>query len=80
VPEARLEERYPRTLKNLPAAVDASSVALLLDNDRVDAPYRFVALFEQGRLVRRSALAPEWARGVLGPRPLKARTRGSASR
>jgi predicted ABC-type ATPase len=78
VPPERILDRYPRTLANLPGAVEAASVALLLDNDRVDAPYRFVALFENGRLVHRSALAPAWARSVLGPRSAKGSPRRGA--
>jgi predicted ABC-type ATPase len=65
VPDGRIEERYPRTLANLPGAVAASSVAVLLDNDSADAPYRFVALFQHGELVRRSRFSPRWAAAVL---------------
>jgi predicted ABC-type ATPase len=65
VPEDRIRARYARTLANLPGAVEAASVAILLDNDLAEAPFRFVALFERGALVRSSGLAPEWARSVL---------------
>jgi len=65
VPAKKLESRYARTLANLPGAIQASSIAVLLDNDLAEAPYRFVALFERGSLVRFSDPAPEWARGVL---------------
>lgn len=65
VPDRRIEERYPRTLANLPGAVAAASVAVLLDNDSAEEPYRFVALFRDGMLARRSRLSPRWATGVL---------------
>lgn len=65
VPDQRIDERYPRTLANLPGAVSAASVAVLLDNDLADQPYRFVALFEDGQLAQRSRLSPHWAAGVL---------------
>ncbi len=65
VPEDKIQARYVRTLANLPGAVEAASVAILLDNDLAEAPFRFVALFERGTLVRSSELAPEWAKTVL---------------
>jgi predicted ABC-type ATPase len=65
VPADKLQARYARTLANLPGAVEAASIAVLLDNDLAEAPYRFVALFENGSLVRSSELAPEWAKAVL---------------
>ena len=68
VPGDRIQSRYPRTLANLPGAIAAASLAVLLDNDLADAPYRFVALFENGALVRASNLVPTWATRVLPPR------------
>lgn len=65
VPADKIQARYVRTLRNLPGAVEAASIAVLLDNDLAEAPYRFVALFENGSLVRSSELAPEWAKAVL---------------
>ncbi len=64
VPAEKIRARYERTLKNLPGAIEAASVAVLLDNDLADTPYRFVALFENGSLVRSSELAPDWAKGT----------------
>lgn len=64
VPAEKIQARYERTLKNLPGAIAASSVAVLLDNDLAATPYRFVALFEHGSLVRSSGLAPDWAKGT----------------
>ena len=65
VPPDRIEARFPRTLANLPGAVAAASHAVLLDNDLPEAPYRFVAWLENGRLVRTSDLMPAWARAVV---------------
>ena len=61
----KIEARYARTLANLPGAIQAASFAVLLDNDLVEAPYRFVALFDGGSLVRSLALRPSWAKAVL---------------
>jgi len=69
VPDERIEERYPRTLANLPGAVAAASEALLLDNDSVEEPYRFIALFRDGALVRRSRRPPQWAATVFAGTP-----------
>jgi hypothetical protein len=60
--QQRLAER---ALANLPKAMEAASVALLLDNDRIDEPYRFVARFHDGQLVHGAQLAPSWASMVL---------------
>lgn len=76
VPDQRIDERYPRTLANLPGAVAAASVAVLLDNDLADRPYRFVALFQDGQLAKRSRSTPRWAAAVLADgRTPKRRTR-----
>jgi len=75
VPDRHIDERYPRTLANLPGAVAAASVAVLLDNDSVDQPYRFVALFEDGVLVRRSRSTPKWAAGLVTGKPAQRRPR-----
>jgi predicted ABC-type ATPase len=75
VPDRRIEERYPRTLANLPGAVAAASVAVLLDNDSVDRPYRFVALFQDSMLVKRSRSTPKWAAGVLTGKPAQQQRR-----
>lgn len=64
VPAEKIQARYQRTLNNLPGAIDAASVAVLLDNDLAGTPYRFIALFENGSLLRSSQLAPPWAKGV----------------
>jgi len=65
VPTDRIRARYARTLANLRGAVQSASVAVLLDNDLPDQPYRFVALYENGELVLVSGLAPKWAEPVL---------------
>lgn len=65
VPDEKIRARYARTLANLPGAIAAASVSLLLDNDLASAPYRFVALFEDGLLLRASTPVPRWARAVV---------------
>jgi predicted ABC-type ATPase len=65
VPADRIRARFARTLRNLPRAVAAAGVAVLLDNDLAEQPYRFVALFENGKRTRTSRLKPAWAAAVL---------------
>ena len=65
VPTDKIQSRYGRTRANLPGAIAAASIAVLLDNDLAHSPYRFVALFESGSLVSSSGLAPDWAKAVL---------------
>jgi predicted ABC-type ATPase len=65
VPADKIEARYARTLANLPGAIGAASVAILLDNDLAESPFRFVARFVNGSLVRASKLRPRWARAAL---------------
>jgi predicted ABC-type ATPase len=66
VPADRVRTRYARTLRNLPGAVKVANVAVLLDDDLADEPYRLVPLFADGRPTRASRLRPGWAKAVLG--------------
>ena len=66
VPPDRLLARFPRTLRNLRAAIPLVSEAVLFDNSAPDAPYRFVARYEHGRLAARRPPVPRWTRGLPG--------------
>ena len=66
VPLDRLLARFPRTLKNLQAAVPIVNEAFLFDNSDPDAPYRLVAVYEDGRLVTRRPPLPRWTQGLPG--------------
>jgi predicted ABC-type ATPase len=63
VPEDKLRSRFSRTLANLQAAIVQLPHVLIYDNSDLSAPYRQVAVFEHGRLLRRQEPIPEW----LGP-------------
>ena len=39
--------------------------ALLFDNSSADEPYRFVAEFEQGALIRKAKHIPKWSAGIV---------------
>jgi predicted ABC-type ATPase len=66
VPDEKLHERFPRTLKNLREAVAFVDLAVLLDNSLASEPFRFVAAFERGRVVKDSGLRPRWVAGLPG--------------
>jgi len=60
VPSKKLEERYPRTLKNLARAVREVPHVLVFDNSDLGRPFRKVARFEQGTMVEKHAPLPRW--------------------
>jgi predicted ABC-type ATPase len=60
VPDAKLHARFPRTLANLRAAIRTVDHAFLFDNSSYDHPFRIVAIYEQGRLVRQAPRLPRW--------------------
>jgi predicted ABC-type ATPase len=66
VPDDTLRSRFPRTLANVRRAVTRVEAAWLFDNSTYDHPYRLVALYEGGRLVRRHPPLPRWTRGFAG--------------
>jgi len=67
VPDEKILSRFPRTLDNLLQALEFVDHAFLFDNSLAAEPFRFVAEFADGALVRRGACRPAWARSVLKP-------------
>ena len=65
VPTEKLRARFPRTLKNLFAATRELPHVLVFDNNDLNAPFRKVAVFEQGRLVDFAEPSPEWLQPLL---------------
>ena len=66
VPNDKLFARFPRTLKNLRAAVGTVDKAFLLDNSTVSVPYRPVATYADGRLAEQFPPLPRWTAGLPG--------------
>ena len=60
VPLDKLNERFPRTLRNLHDAVRLVDLALLFDNSSVIDPYRHVATWQQGQRIFVDPGAPAW--------------------
>lgn len=65
VPAEKLRSRFPRTLKNLKAAIRELPHVLIYDNDDLSVPYRQVAVFEQGRPVFVKRPRPAWLKRLL---------------
>ena len=66
VPDAKLRERFPRTIANLRAAVPVVDEAYVLDNSTYATPYRVLAIYRGGRLQSRHPPLPTWASGLPG--------------
>ena len=64
VPDVKIRGRFPRTIVNLQQAAPFVDFAYLFDNSSYDEPYRLVAAFERGRMIRRAAVLPAWAGGI----------------
>lgn len=64
VPPSKLVSRFPRTMANLRSAAATLPHVLVYDNDDLAHPFRLVAEFEGGRLVRPPTNWPAWVRAV----------------
>jgi predicted ABC-type ATPase len=67
VPTAKLRARFPRTLRNLQAAIERLPYVFVYDNDDLSAPFRAIAAFEQGRLVEEHRPWPRWLSRMTRP-------------
>jgi len=66
VPDDRLIGRYPRTLANLRDAIPLVNEAFLFDNSSDQNPFRLVAIYSEGQVVRRVDPLPAWTTGLPG--------------
>ena len=67
VPTEKLLARFPRTLANLREAIRDLPHVLVFDNDDLRAPFRQVAVFQNGDRVRFSQPVPAWLAAALAP-------------
>jgi predicted ABC-type ATPase len=65
VPTEKLVQRFPRILANLQAAVRELPNVWVFDNNDLRIPYRLVAIFESGRLVKLQRPVPKWLTPLL---------------
>ena len=65
VPAEKLIPRFPRILANLKAALRELPNVWVFDNNDLRTPYRLVAIFESGRLVKLQRPVPRWLTALL---------------
>lgn len=65
VPEEKIVPRIERSLEQLIQAIPVVDRALLLDNSRVDDPFRVQARFRQGRLCSTAENPEPWAKTII---------------
>jgi len=65
VPDDKILSRVPRTPQNLTQALEFVDHAFLFDNSSAKEPFRFVAEFINGVLVRRAKRRPKRAVSLL---------------
>jgi predicted ABC-type ATPase len=65
VPDEKLRTRFPRTLRNLQAAIVRLPHVLIHDNSDLNVPYRQVAVFDHGQLRQLQEPIPEWLRTLI---------------
>jgi predicted ABC-type ATPase len=68
VPDAKIEARFPRTLKNAKAALPFVDAGWLFDNSDAEHPYRLIARTRDGEVIQLLKPVPAWCRRIL-PRP-----------
>ena len=68
VPTEKLIARFPRILVNLKAALRELPHVWVFDNDDLRTPFRLVAVFESGRIVKLRHPVPGWLRPLLPKR------------
>lgn len=62
VPTEKLETRYPRILANLRTALRELPHIWVFDNDDLRKPFRLVAVYENGQIIRSHRPIPRWFR------------------
>lgn len=60
VPDEKIIERFPRSIRNLRTALTFVDHAFVLDNSSSKEPFRFVAELRSGRAIRRGPHQPRW--------------------
>ena len=65
VPTDKLVARFPRALANLHRAIATLPNVFVFDNDDLRRPFRLLAVFAAGRLVRAARPWPRWFRPLI---------------
>lgn len=64
VPAEKLRSRFPRTLRNLKAAIGVLPLVYVFDNSDLRRPFRKVAAFKNGRPAEKLKTAPDWVKSL----------------
>lgn len=64
VPTKKLKARFPRTLRNLKAAIVALPLVYVFDNSDLSRPFRRVGVFRNGRPMGKLKAVPAWFKGL----------------
>lgn len=65
VPTDKIRDRFPRVLANLKSAIQRLPYVVIFDNDEIKAPYRQVAVFENGNATYIESTLPPWLVSIL---------------
>ena len=66
VPQDKIRTRIPRTLKNVKAAIPLCDEVYVLDNSRLEEPFRQILKIENGQVVAlTSEVLPQWAQALM---------------
>ena len=68
VPADKIQQRFPRVLENLKAAIPALPHIFILDNSDLRAPYRLLAFYESGEARFRQEPLPGWLQPIVPKR------------
>lgn len=60
VPDAKLQDRFPRTLENLKRLIPVAHRLTIYDNSEVSRPHRPIAFFESEKLLTLAEDLPAW--------------------
>lgn len=65
VPTEKLQQRFPRSLQNLQAAIKELPHVFIYDNSQFGKPHRLIAVFREARAVWRADALPAWLESFL---------------
>jgi predicted ABC-type ATPase len=65
VPTDKLKSRFPRTIANLQAAIRVLPIVHVYDNSDLRRPFREIAIFNNGKFVKKSKSIPSWLSNIL---------------
>lgn len=65
VPTEKLRSRFPRTMKNLNAAITMLPIVYVFDNSDMNRSFRRIATFKNGEQISSSPSPPNWFKALL---------------